>query len=459
MSNKARLQRKIILILSVLSIISLLPSVVLSFNTIVKISNDIIDLKIPRYLLLDGKGNPISLYATRENKLVVYNWDTGDKLIVNQQARGHSSGFVGCVSDTVLHLLWREKTDTKKLFYRKLDISKWQLTSPIIVDESSAPLTRIKIGASNGRVEALWYGERAESKTRRQYAIYSSSSYDNGQTFTKAVKLTPEYRWAIYPTLLVNNEDTYMFTEGVTKTGKHELVCRHKVGKSPWKRKTVIPNIGTVSLFIGAAKASNRVFVAWFNSYNGVPVTEIAYSDDNGKTWVRHTFEETRNLDLTGLQLVTNGENNIYIALSGVKLKEGEEPDPRKMKDNVYIIYSNDKGNTWSGLIPLRHYPFKNTRAHLPKIVAHDNTVVVVWNDYRNIRGNLYMNYSLDGGKNWQPEDIPLEEPGKFNSRLHWDVNNIAFDGHGNYYVLAHRFRSDALEQAYPILLRFSIGK
>ncbi len=458
----ARIKLLIRLIAIIVFIINCLsPIILFAYSTpAIEVLDDIIDLKIPRHLFLSYEQHPIVLYSTKANHLTAYDWRTGKKIVINNEAKGHSSGFVGSIVGKTLHLVWREKTDVKKLFYRSLNLTQWKLSPPILIDQSSAPLTRIKVGATDdGKVEILWYGEKAESKTRRQYAIYSSSSYDNGQTFTKAVKLTPEYRWAIYPTLLVDNQETYMFTEGVTRKGKHDLVCRRKVGKSSWMDKTLIPEIGKVSLFIRAVKVSNRVVVAWFNTYDGVPVTEIAYSDDNGKTWKRHTFEETRNLDLTSLQLVTNDKNKVYIALSGVKLKEDEDLDPRRMKDYVYIIYSHDKGNTWSKLIPLRHYPFKNTRAHLPKIVAHDDTVVVVWNDYRNIRGNIYMNYSLDGGKTWQLQDIPLEEPGKFNSRLHWNVNNLVFDGKGNYYVLAHRFKSDALEEAYPILIRFSIDK
>lgn len=420
--------------------------------------NDIVDLKIPRHLLLDSQGTPISLYATANaNKLVVYNWKNGKKVIANENAKGHSSGFVGDIAAGFLHLLWREKTDVKKLFYRRMDLRKWVLDSPLLIDESSAPLTRIKVGASqSGRVETLWYGERAESKVKKQYAIYAASSYDNGLSFTKALKLTPEYRWAIYPTLLINGEDTYMFTEAVTAKGVHHLICRRKVGKS-WLDKVVVSKVGTVSLFLRTAKVSNRILVAWFNSYDGVPVTELAYSDDNGKTWVHHTFEVTRNLDLTSLQLVTNGKDKVYIALSGVKLNPDKDFDFRKDKDFVYVLYSHDKGTTWSELTPVRHYPFKTTRAHLPKIVAHDNTVVVVWNDYRNIRGNIYMNYSLDGGVTWRSKDIPLEEPGRFNSRLHWDANNLLYDGQGNYYVLGHRFKSDALEDAYLILMKFSL--
>jgi len=37
-----------------------------------------------------------------------------------------------------------------------------------------------------------------------------------------------------------------------------------------------------------------------------------------------------------------------------------------------------------------------------------DGTVIAVWVDYRNLRSNIYMQYSRDYGKTWQEKDIPL---------------------------------------------------
>ncbi len=417
--------------------------------------NYVLKLTQPRHITVDPNKHIWLIFTDKDGNTFAMDKNEKTTVTVNQGHSGESSGTVFFFQRDKIHFLWREKTEGKELLFRSVDLKTKGLENPILIDKESEPLARLKIGGTkDGTILLVWYGEKGDKKGKR-YSIYSSFSKDFGKTFSKTVDLTPQTRSSLYPSLVVDEKGNgYVFTEVVNEEG-HTLVVR-KYSDGKWEEPVAIGKVGTVSIYLRPIIVGERILVFWFNFYEGIPLTEMAYSDDGGKTWQRKAFESTRGLDLNGLQVVTGGDGqSLYVALSGVtKTPEGE----KKGKDKVYILYSHDKGTTFSDLTPLRHYPYEHTMAHLPNIVAKGKEVVVVWNDYRNIRANLYMNYSKDGGITWQEQDIPLEEPGKFNTVLHWEANNlISLDD--KYYVLAHRFKNDAMEEPVPVVIEFKIQK
>ena len=202
---------------------------------------------------------------------------------------------------------------------------------------------------------------------------------------------------------------------------------------------------GTVTLFIEPVKLGKRLHVFWYTTTEIAPMIEYAYSDDEGKTWKTKIFDETRAFETVLINVTHDSQKNIYLAISG--RQEGK-------KDKVYFLGSDDNGTSWRALTPLRHYPYENTRATLPAIEARDNgTVLVIWSDYRNIRRNLYMQYSTDYGRTWQEKDVHLEEPGKYNTAF-WPYSDNLIFSRDRYYLLAYRFRDDSvLEEADLLLL------
>lgn len=417
-----------------------------------------LELKQPRYLIPATDDEFWLLFMTSKDEIIAQQLSGKTKFLINSGQQERLSEEIGCVTDGKLYVVWRTKSQVKLLEFRSINLATRQLGEKVVVDESTEPLTRIKLGCAGNKINVVWYGEKGDAKGRK-YSIYASSSKDGGKTFSKAFEVTPQTRGSLYPTLITDEQgNAYVFTEVIYENGQHDMVFRKATDKG-WEDPVSIGKVGTVSIYIRPLKVGNRLMVFWFNTYEGVPVTEMAYSDDGGKTWQRHAFEPTRNIDITGMQVASGDDNNVYLTLSGVNIKDVKDEDPRKQKDELFFFYSHDGGKTFSGPIAIRHDQFgKYTRAHFPNIVAKGKNVVVVWNDYRNIRANLYMNYSTDGGITWQPKDIPLEEPGKFNTVLHWDVNNLV-ERDGTYYVLAHRFKNDAMDTAYPVVISFKIQK
>ncbi|MCX7822206.1 MAG: glycoside hydrolase [Syntrophobacterales bacterium] len=417
-----------------------------------------LELKQPRYLVPTSKNGLWIAFVSSNYDIFLQDISKKKKILINPGPgqEKNPSEIVWCESNDKLHFAWRLKSQSKSLEFASLDLATGQLGEKITVDKSSEPMPRIKMGCRDNTINLVWYGERGDERGKK-YSIYASRSRDGGKTFSQAFEVTPQTRASLYPTLITDEKgNAYVFTEVVT-SDKHKMLFRKATDKG-WEEPVIIGEVGTVSLYIRPLKVGNRLLVFWFNSYDGVPVTEMALSDDDGKTWKRYTFEATRNLDLTGMQVVAGDENNIYLVLSAVNLKEKND-DPQKAKDQLFFFYSHDGGKTFSSPVSIRHDQFGSyTRAHLPNILAKGKNVVVVWNDYRNIRANLYMNYSTDGGITWQAKDIPLEEPGKYNTVLHWDIDNL-IEYKGAYYILAHRFRDDAMEAAYPVVISFKITK
>lgn len=406
----------------------------------------------PSYIKADSRGTIWASYYDLKGSIHVKNITDSRDLIVNEGREGLAGGLAFDVQGDNAFVVWREKIEgKKKLYFRATHDGGRTLSKPILLDDGeSQALTRFKIGSnSKGDVYITWYGEKPVGGAT--YHIYSISSNDSGMTFSEVKNLTKGYRNSIYPTLLVTKEAAYNFSYSKRK-GKRYMVFKKTTDRgSTWSDPVEIKEIGVVTLFIEPIRVGKRLHVFWFNTYDGNPVIEGAYSEDDGKTWTTTAFEDTRGLDVGLLKVAHDSKGHIYLAMYGHLLD-------KKEKNNVYIIRSEDNGTTWKKLTSLRHYPFKNTHAKNPDILAtEDGEVVVVWVDYRNIRRNLYMQYSKDYGRTWHEKDIPIEEPGRFNTS-HYQFTDSLIKSKDRYYVLAFRFKGDILlREAELLLLDFTL--
>jgi hypothetical protein len=401
----------------------------------------------PTYLKVDGNGNLWTAYYGLNGDVFVKNL-TEKRQFRILEGKGFR-GFIMEVQGNNIYMSWCEKSRTgKKLYFQAIYDGK-TLAEPVLIDNNATEaLTRIKIGSnSEGNIQVVWYGERVVDSSK--YHLYVASSSDFGKTFSEPTNLTVGYLNSIYPTILMDDQTAYVFSYS-EKDNKQLMIFRKTTdnGKT-WSSPAVIRELdGTVTLFIKPVKVGKRVHVFWYTTTEKGPMLEQAWSDDEGMTWKTGIFEETRPFDITLFNIANDNRGHIYIALSG---------RTSETKDKVYILRSEDNGSTWDKLKPLRHYPYESTMATKPLIRAEeDGTVVVVWTDYRNIRRNLYMQYSADGGKTWQQKDMPLvEPPGKFNTS-YWPYTSDLVFLKGRYYLLASRYRDDRLlEDADLVLLDF----
>ena len=102
--------------------------------------------------------------------------------------------------------------------------------------------------------------------------------------------------------------------------------------------------------------------------------------------------------------------------------------DPRYVKSSVFLRHSSDGGVTWNpaDVRVERKAPFTSDST-FPRLAVVAEAVFVVWADYRDGDGDIYFNRSLDGGVSWLPTDVRLDtdQPGASESL----TPEIATDG------------------------------
>lgn len=412
----------------------------------------------PLHVKADGRGNIWTACYDTKGAIHIKNLSDDKDFIVNEGSESISEGLSFDVKGDNVYVLWIEIiAGRKRLYFRAIRDSGKTLSDPVLIDDNvTQAFIRIETRSdTSGNVHVLWYGGKKVGKASEH--LYSVSSHDFGKTFSEIKNMTLGYDESIYPALLADENNAYMFSYSSTgfeinDVKRYMIFRKTEDGGRTWSEPVEIGKIGVVTLFIEPIKVGNRLHVFWFNTYDAVPIIEGAYSEDGGKTWVRTAIEETRGFDIGHLRVAHDSKGHIFLALSGI-WEFGQ-------KERVYVIRSEDNGTTWEKMTPIRHYPFDITTATKPDILATDDgEVVVAWADFRNIRSNLYMQYSKDYGRTWQDKDIPLEEPGRFNTALYAYTDSLV-KVNDRYHVLAYRFKNDIVNigEAYCPLIEFTLA-
>jgi hypothetical protein len=129
----------------------------------------------------------------------------------------------------------------------------------------------------------------------------------------------------------------------------------------------------------------------------------VRRSLDAGKTWSDETLlndgEYQNTISVTPrLAIVPGGERELLVVWQSRRNEAGQK----------YVIArrSSDFGGTWQPASRLNSVP----QAFLPSVaLGDDGTVVVAFDDERNINRDVYVNRSLDGGGTWLPKDVRLD--------------------------------------------------
>lgn len=405
----------------------------------------------------------VGYYDTKGN--IILKRQGGNPIVLNDGERlGPPSGFTQYSVGNKVYALWREKGRGKKVIFLRSSLDggiQWDKRA--IVDEETEALTRIKVsGDEKGNLFVAWLGnkyypddpippiteegeKRKEKKIKEKkdtsYHIYVRNSPDYGKTWGKTIRVTEGYYHSIWPALLTNEKKAYTFSWS-GREGKMYIIFRKTDDGENWKPPVHIKEVGDV-LLITPLKIAERLFVMWFGKYkNDGYILEGAYSEDDGKIWHTIRLQEAKGLDIGSMDLIADGEH-VYLVFSARR-----ESLSVSQKQNIYFLRSQDSGKTWEPLQIIRHYPYVHTNALYPNITADGKgNVAVVWNDYRNIRGDLYINYSSDFGKTWKTEDIPLSKKGKNNTYIYPFIKSLQRIG-DTYYVLSARYKDDAFQAA-----------
>ena len=404
---------------------------------------------------VDRNKNLWTAYYDMNARIHVQNITAGSDFIINGDSKeGASRGLSFDVQGDKVYAVWRDEIaqQGRVVNFRAASDGGKTISDPVVLDPGrTKAFTRLKTGAnSKGEILALWYGDTRVKDT--MYHFYSTQSGDGGETFSEPQNVTTGYHDAIYPSLLVTEGNSYVFAAAKRDGDRYMVSRKTEDGGKTWSEPVEIMQTGEANTFIEPFKVGKRLHVMWLDEIDGYAVIRTAYSDDEGETWKVHTFEETKGLFIFTMHKAHDSKGDIYLVLGAShSLKE---------KNKVYLIRSEDNGASWKERVTLRHYPFDNTHAETPTVyAAEDGEVVVVWMDYRNIRSNMYLQYSLDHGKTWLEQDIPLEEPGRFNTAVYAYADRMIKQD-DTYYLLARRYKGDLTKQKADLLLiDFTLNK
>lgn len=316
-----------------------------------------------------------------------------------------------------------------------------------VLDSASRPLPRIRLaGTAEGEVTVLWLGDAPDADAETppadtatpNYHLYARRSTDGGRTWLPTRRLSAGYDDAFWPALTVSAGHVHLFADA-RRAGNTYLIHAQD-SATGWSAAETIKPIGSV-LLIDATTVNARPLTVWFGAYGDRYRLESAVRD--GDTWKTYVFPDSANYDIGSMDL-TAADGNAYLVFSARSAYQSSGP----RKNMVYFSRSTDGGNTWEPIQPLRHYPFALTQANFPHIATGKNgTVVAAWNDYRNIRGDLYYNRSTDGGATWLEQDLPLDTPGVAEDVLFPFVSNLRATDN-TFSLLAARQRDDGLAVA-----------
>lgn len=387
-------------------------------------------------LKTDSKGNVYMGYYSKEGSLFLRKNNQEEITVTVEGGAGEFAELTFFDDDMVL--TWRPKlfTAEKYIYVQRSSDGGKTFSKPIVLNTASHALPPIHVAAdSKSRMYVAWVDERDKHR------LYMNYSLDKGKTFQESdINLTPDFSAAVRPTLVLDGDNVHLFFLGARKgsksTADSESGIYHRVSKDSgktWSDIMMIQDFTDWTPFaVTSTKSDGNIMVFWA----GVKGLYGAFSKD-GNIWNKYEFKDAIDHDVSRLSVMPDNKGDVFIATSWKKWGTHYT-----IKPNVYLYRSEDNGKTWSEPQKLNRNEFDNTSAFLPVIsVSKDGTIVVAWQDHRNIRGDIYINYSKDRGKTWLDKDINIEKDvGRDNSYYPYMANH-----NDRYYILWTRFADDRM--------------
>ncbi|MBI5674276.1 MAG: exo-alpha-sialidase [Nitrospirae bacterium] len=382
---------------------------------------------------------PVSLYFNGKPGIAFYDnkgwlkllW-TGEETPETISLQAHpdvKNSYIDFSSgDGNLYLLWRPKTAVDKgrgnkhvLFSGSYDGGK-TFTPPVQLDSGNGAFHPRRIEAGEkGLLYLLWLDERAGP-----YGVYLNRSTDYGKTWLKEdLKMNKEDGNLDAPFMAADGKRAWVgWLEQNNKERRLKMRMTEDGGET-WSDEKELPvHAGRIYTpqFI---HTDTGLFVMYFDISLGIT---LSLSKDNGITWEpEFVLPETIETGTGGFKIAHNSKGAMCV----------EWPGPRMLgegKADIFISCSNDGGLSWSNKpVRLDTNTPRLTHSLSPQIAMdNDGRVVVVWQDTRNIRTNIYANYSLDSGQTWLDKDVILNKAkGKEISQF----PSIATDGKGRFLI------------------------
>lgn len=387
----------------------------------------------------------LCLYAS----LLLAQWEPDMRLT---NASGHSrmgdnnARTIVAEGDTI-HVVWMDQRDGNSEIYYKRSLDggdSWDMDTRLTDNQYVSALPALAV---NGlMLHVAWYDTRDSGN----FEIYYKRSQDGGITWEPDVRLTFDYEYSWYPSLVLTNTNVHVVWRE-SRAGNYEIFYKRSTDEgSTWGADTNLSNAAGSSETPSIAQAGSTLHVLWFDNRDG-GAYEIYYkrSLDEGVTWE----PDVRLTDDPGVSFGPS------VAVRGVNVHVAWQ-DSRDGNWEIYYNKSTDNGTTWGSDIRLTSAA---ETSESPSIVASGSNVHVVWWDNRDGNYEIYYKRSTDEGLTWEPDtrlttdsswsqfpQIALQD-----SILHviWEDGRIAFDNNELFYK-RNRTGNPGIEENYSSITK-----
>lgn len=406
--------------------------------------------------ILDTQGGAWLAYYGNDNFLYVRRPDGSEIKLGALDRQRQQSGLALDAGQDGLMLMWRDKFPKKTLYLLPRLTANDSAPQPVEVGGAeSEPLARMEVARKNDAVYLLWLGEKPDPETGQRYHLYFRYSEDGGKTFSSVERVLPGF----YPMWIVD-QDFIPVISWVPAKDRSVMAMRRfdRASKTFGPRVEIAETSQQISPIYRTFESAGRWFVLWLAQHGDSKdfLLEGAYSKDKGQSWKRFAFDSIKGLDLSHLVAAADGKGHIALAFSGSRRLRDDNPDA---KSDVYFTHSSDNGETWSEPRRLRLPEYQITHAKFPMLSfgSPPGTLVMAWEDWRDIRPNVYVAYSTDYGATWQKE-IPLGPPGRVNLGMEFKLDPALISQDDKYRLVVKRFEKDTLDKADLVEYSFTLA-
>lgn len=342
---------------------------------------------------------------------------------------------------------YRNKLPERALYVRKEGEKE---IAPVGVSGETMPLARFSLHPSKDGLEALWYGEQ-QIAGQPLHNIFLRKLSREGEPQGAPERILP----GIYPVRISDAEGhAGVFSWVKDAQGSRIAVRSRRAGEDSFGATTVVrTTTDSVTLPFNAFSSGGRWFVYWVAQHGKLMdefLVEGAWSDDQGASWSPFDLTELRGHGVETIETAANGRE-IVLAL-GI----APRGHARSAFREVWIVRSEDNGASWQTAQTVRAVEAGYAIAKAPKVAfLADSRLVVVWEDWREIRSRIRYSLSEDGGRTWAVRDGRLPVRDEKSVLLHFFSKALIPDGKGGLHLIAEEMTDQYLRKE---LLQYDVS-